>query len=56
MVQVLERLGETRWLPEVITLDNGPEFLDRALDDWAHRNGVKLSSVRPGMPIEDAYA
>jgi putative transposase len=26
VVQVMERLGELRGLPEMITLDNGPEF------------------------------
>ena len=56
VVGVLERLAETRGLPEVITIDNGPEFAGRALDEWAYRNGVKLNFIRPGKPIENAYA
>ena len=56
MVQVLERLAETTGLPEVITVDNGPEFTGKALDEWAYRNGVKLNFIRPGRPIENAYA
>ena len=56
VVQVLERLGETRGLPEVITLDNGPEFTGKALDEWAYSKGVKLNFIRPGKPIENAYA
>ena len=56
VVEVLERLGETRGLPEVITVDNGPEFTGQALDEWAYRNGVKLNFIRPGKPIENAYA
>ena len=35
VVNVLERLSETRELPEVITIDNGPEFAGKALDEWA---------------------
>ena len=31
VVGVLERLAETRGLPEVITVDNGPEFAGKAL-------------------------
>jgi putative transposase len=53
---VLERLAETRGLPEVITMDNGPEFVGRALDEWAYRKGVKLNFIRPGKPIENAFA
>ena len=56
VVTVLDRLSEVRGLPEVITVDNGPEFLGRALDEWAYRKGVKLNFIRPGKPIENAYA
>lgn len=56
VVSVLERLAEIRGLPEVITIDNGPEFAGRALDEWAYRRGVKLNFIRPGKPIENAFA
>jgi putative transposase len=56
VVGVLERLSEIRGLPEVITIDNGPEFAGRALDEWAYRKGVKLNFIRPGKPIENAFA
>jgi len=56
VVNVLERLSQTRGLPDVITLDNGPEFAGRHLDEWAFRNGVKLNFIRPGKPIENAFA
>jgi putative transposase len=56
VVSVLERLADTRGLPEVITIDNGPEFAGKALDEWAYRRGVKLHFIRPGKPIENAYA
>lgn len=56
VVGVLDRLGELRGLPEVIIVDNGPEFAGKALDEWAYRKGVKLSFIRPGKPIENAFA
>jgi len=56
VVAILERLAEIRGLPQVITMDNGPEFASRALDEWAYRRGVKLNFIRPGKPIENAYA
>jgi putative transposase len=56
VVSVLERLSQTRGLPEIITMDNGPEFAGKALDEWAYRRGVKLNFIRPGKPIENAFA
>ncbi len=56
VVQVLEKLSETRGLPEAITIDNGPEFSSKVLDEWAYRQGVKLNFIRPGKPVENAYA
>jgi len=55
VVNILERLLELRGLPEVITLDNGPEFTGKALDEWAYKTGVKLNFIRPGKPVENAY-
>jgi len=26
------------------------------VDEWAYRNGVKLNFIRPGKPVENAYA
>lgn len=56
VVNVLEKLSKVRGLPEVITIDNGPEFTSKVLDEWAYRCGVKLNFIRPGKPIENAYA
>jgi putative transposase len=55
VVGVLDQLSEIRGLPEVITIDNGPEFAGHALDEWAYRCGVKLNFIRPGKPIENAF-
>lgn len=55
VVRVLDRLAEVQGLPEAITVDNGPEFTGRVLDEWAYRKGVRLNFIRPGKPIENAY-
>jgi putative transposase len=52
---VLERLADTRGLPQSITVDNGPEFDGQVLDKWAYRRNVRLSFIRPGKPNENAY-
>jgi len=36
----LEKLKAARGLPQRIKVDNGPEFISRALDAWAYFNKV----------------
>jgi putative transposase len=56
VIAVLERLAATRGLPAALVCDNGPEFTSRAFDAWAYRRGVKLLFIRPGKPVENAFA
>jgi len=55
VARVLDRLSQMRGLPEVITVDNGPEFAGKTLDEWAYRKGVKLNFIQPGKPVQNAY-
>ena len=55
VVGVLERLADLRGLPASITVDHGPEFEGQVLDAWAYQRGVRLSFIRPGKPVENAY-
>ena len=55
VVRVLERLRESRGLPEVMVMDNGPEFAGKALDAWAYQRGVNLHFIEPGKPVQNAF-
>jgi putative transposase len=55
VVQVLDRLAETRGRPKELILDNGPEFIGRALDQWADSRGVRLRFIAPGKPVQNAH-
>ena len=55
VVAVLERLAQTHGRPKRLAVDNGPEFISKVLDSWAHRHGVKLEFSRPGTPTDNAY-
>ncbi|WP_373281780.1 IS3 family transposase [Chitinolyticbacter meiyuanensis] len=55
VARVLEQLRLGGRLPALIQVDNGPEFTSRALDEWAHRHGVKLQFIRLGKPVENAF-
>ena len=52
---ILDRLADQRGLPASITVDHGPEFEGQVLDAWAYAHGVRLSFIRPGKPVENAY-
>ena len=56
VVRVLERLVALRGVPQVIVCDNGPEFVGRAVDGFAYKAGIKIHFIRPGKPVENAYA
>ena len=55
VVSVLEQLAERRGLPRSVTVDNGPEFVSKALDEWAYRKQLQLRFIEPGKPQQNAY-
>lgn len=55
VASTLERLAQTRGIPQVITVDHGSEFISKALDVWCYEHGVKLDFIRPGKPVENAF-
>lgn len=52
----LERSKQTAGTPKRLAVDNGPEFISKALDAWAYCNGVQLEFSRPGKPTDNAVA
>lgn len=55
VTRVLDRIAETRLLPQGIVVDNGTEFTGKALDRWAHSHGVELRFIQPGKPVENCF-
>jgi putative transposase len=56
VVAVMERLKqELGRVPERIKVDNGSEFISKALDKWAYDNKVTLDFSRPGKPTDNAF-
>ncbi|WP_460945752.1 IS3 family transposase [Spirosoma daeguense] len=42
-------------VPGRIQVDNGSEFISKALDLWAYDNGVTLDFSRPGKPTDNPF-
>ena len=55
VVAVLTLLVAMRGKPDSIRVDNGPEFISKALDAWAFENGIALHFIRPGKPTENGH-
>ena len=55
VIRVLERIKESRGLPEIIRVDNGPEFIAERLSDWCKDNNVELTFIQPGKPAQNGY-
>lgn len=41
--------------PLHVVVDNGPEFVSKAVDQWAARSGVNLRLIDLGKPIQKGY-
>lgn len=55
LLRILEQLKETRGLPEMIRVDNGPEFISHKLDIWCKENKIMLVFIQPGKPMQNGY-
>jgi putative transposase len=56
VIRALESAIEIHGKPRAIRTDNGPEFTSRALDEWLHEQGITHHFIRPGKPVENAFA
>ena len=51
----LDKIVAWRGAPQSITVDNGTEFVSKAMELWAYINQVHLDFIRPGHPTENGY-
>jgi putative transposase len=54
VVAMLEDVAGQRGYPDMLVVDDGPEFRGRELDRWAYEHGVKLFFIDPGKPMQNA--
>ena len=55
VIAVLHRLVAKYGKPDAIRVDNGPEFISRALDAWCFERDVKLLLIQPGKPVQNTH-
>lgn len=55
VIHVLDAVAAVLGYPCYLRVDNGPEFISKALDAWAYQHGVQLVFIEPGKPIQNAH-
>jgi len=55
LIRVFKRLHKTRGLPDVLRVDNGPEFLSGELVSWVEKAGMMIQYIQPAKPNQNAY-
>lgn len=55
LIRVFERLQKERGLPDVLRVDNGPEFLSGDFVGWTRQAGMIIHYIQPGEPNQNAY-
>jgi putative transposase len=54
VVRTLQKIVTARGIPRTIKVDNGSEFISKAMDRWAYEHGVEIDFSRPGKPTDNA--
>ena len=55
IIRELNKLIEWRGKPAKLRMDNGPEYVSQAMEDWAVSNGIALTFIQPGKPHQNGY-
>lgn len=55
VVRVLCQVGEERGFPNVIRVDNGPEFIAHYFQKWCKTNGITIQYTQPGKPMQNGF-
>ena len=49
----LNKLISQKGCPDMIRVDNGPEYTSKCFKDWAHDRGILIHYIQPGKPAQN---
>lgn len=55
VTRVLERVIGERGIPGSIRCDNGPEFTSLYFTEWCKEQGIVITYIQPGKPVQNGY-
>lgn len=51
----LDEVALTRGYPDMIRVDNGPEFLSKHFSEWAKAHQILIHYIQPGKPAQNGF-
>ncbi|PUB24120.1 integrase-like protein, partial [Elizabethkingia sp. YR214] len=55
VIRTLDRVISLNGKPQIIRVDNGPEFTSKDFDLWAKVKGIHIQYIQPGRPMQNGY-
>jgi len=55
VIRVLKRVIQWRGKPQVIRVDNGPEYTSKDFELWAKDEGIIIQYIQPGRPMQNGF-
>ena len=55
VITQLEILEQERGLPQMLRVDNGPEFTSYDFTEWCRSKNIHINYIQPGRPMQNAY-
>lgn len=55
VIQLVEQTIREQGKPEIIRVDNGPEFISREFREWCKSKEITVQYTQPGRPMQNGY-
>jgi len=55
VIALLDLIAQVRGYPEMIRVDNGPEFTSSTFKDWAKQHHILVHYIQPGKPAQNGF-
>ena len=52
---LIDPMAVDRGYPDMIRVDNGPEFRSKIFREWALKRGILLNYIQPGKPAQNGF-
>ena len=55
VTKFIDQVASTRGYPNIIRVDNGPEFISNIFKKWADQNNIFIQYIQPGKPAQNSF-
>lgn len=55
VTELLDQIAAIRGYPDMVRVDNGPEFRSHYFQKWAKTHGVLVQFIQPGKPAQNGF-